>query len=217
MLTLFASVPLPGLRVRLPNCRRVNAEGTDVTTAAPSTPRNPGVDARIFDAALELLRTRGPLAVSIESVAAASGVAKTTIYRRFDNRDALLIAAIESATTTVHLPSGLSAQDSLRWVLMHARDTIETVVGRGTVAAVILNEDPAFTTLLLGMIRESSRPLREDLRMRALANQIRPDVDIELAISILLGVVVAELIRGRPTDDAWVDSVLGLLWPAFAA
>jgi hypothetical protein len=29
--------------------------------------------------------------------------------------------------------------------------------------------------------------------------------------------VVAELIRGRPTDDDWVDSVLALLWPAFAA
>jgi len=178
--------------------------------------RHPEVDGRIFDAALDILRSRGPLAVSVESVAAASGVAKTTIYRRYENRESLLTAAIDSAATTVEFPAGMTAQDSLRWVLRHARDTIENVVGRGTVAAVIMNEDPQFTELLLGMIRNSSRPLRADLRERALVGEIKADVDVELAMSILLGVVVAELIRGRPTNDDWVDSVLALLWPAFA-
>lgn len=182
-----------------------------------STPRRTAVDERIFDAALTILRSRGPLAVSIESVAAASGVAKTTIYRRFDNRDELLKAAITSASMTIDYPSDLSAQDSLRWVLRHARDTIEHVVGRGTVAAVMADEDPEFTQLLLGMIRATSSPLRDDLRARATTGEIKAGLDIELAISILLGVVVAELIRGRTTDEAWVDSVLALLWPAFAA
>ena len=184
---------------------------------AARTPRHPEVDARIFAAALDILRSRGPLAVSVESVAAASGVAKTTIYRRYENRESLLTAAITSAATTVEFPQGLTAQDSLRWVLRHARDTIEHVVGRGTVGAVIVNEDPQFTGLLLGMIRQSTMPLRADLRERALAGEIKADLDVELAMSILLGVVVAELIRGRPTDDDWVDSVLALLWPAFAA
>jgi AcrR family transcriptional regulator len=180
-------------------------------------PRTATVDDRIFSAALDLLRSRGPLAVSMESVAAASGVAKTTIYRRYENRESLLTAAITSATTTVEFPTDLSAEDSLRWVLRHARDTIEHVVGRGTVAAVIVNEDPQFTQLLLGMIRATSRPLREDLRRRALSGEIKAGLDVELAMSILLGVVVAELIRGRVTDDAWVEEVLALLWPSFAA
>jgi hypothetical protein len=79
------------------------------------------------------------------------------------------------------------------------------------------DEDPQFTQLLLGMIRAASSPLRDDLRERAAAGEIKAGLDIELAISILLGVVVAELIRGRTTDEAWVDSVLALLWPAFAA
>jgi AcrR family transcriptional regulator len=184
---------------------------------AARAPRQTAVDDRIFFAALDLLRNRGPLAVSIEAVAAASGVAKTTIYRRYENRESLLTAAIMSAATTVEFPTGLTAQETLRWVLRHARDTIEDVVGRGTVAAVIMNEDPQFTELLLGMIRATSRPLREDLRERARAGEIKADLDVELAMSILLGVVVAELIRGRATDEAWVDSVLALLWPAFEA
>jgi AcrR family transcriptional regulator len=173
------------------------------------------VDERIALAALELLRNRGPAAVSVESVAAASGVAKTTIYRRFENRDALLTAAVTSAATAVPIPSGLTAQDTLRWVLRHARDTIDDVVGRGTIAAVMADADPHFTELLLGMIRTSTRPFREDLRERALAGEIRSDLDVELVISILLGAVVAEMIRGRVTDEAWVESVLAVLWPAF--
>ena len=197
---------------------RRHGEGPRVTSPAPSRPgARSSVDTRIFDAALDILRSRGPVAVSMESVAAASGVAKTTIYRRYENRESLLTAAITSAATTVAFPTDLSAQDTLRWVLRHARDTIEHVVGRGTVAAVIINDDPQFSQLLLGMIRATSRPLREDLKRRAAAGEIKSDLDVELAMSILLGVVVAELIRGRTTDDAWVDSVLALLWPAFAA
>ncbi len=188
---------------------------TQAVVAQPS--RGPAVDERIYAGALEILRNRGPLAVSVEAVAAASGVAKTTIYRRYENRESLLRAVVTSAATAVEVPAELSAQDTLRWVLRHARDTIEQVVGRGTVAAVLTNEDPQFTELLLGMIRTSTRPLRENLRERARTGEIRADVDIELAMSMLLGVVVAELIRGRPTDEDWVDSVLALLWPVFAA
>ena len=76
--------------------------------------------------------------------------------------------------------------------------------------------DPHFTDALLGMIRTNTGPLREDLRERAASGELRPDLDVELALSILLGVVLAEIVRGRPTDDAWVESVLALLWPAFA-
>ena len=174
------------------------------------------VDDRICSAALGLLRSRGPAAVSIESVASASGIAKTTIYRRYENSEALLTGAIMSATTAVEIPDGLAAQDALRWVLRHARDTIEHVVGRGTVAAVMTDSDPGFTALMLGMIRSTTHPFRADLGQRVRSGELRGNLDIELAISILLGVVVAEIIRNRPTDDAWVDSVLALLWPSFA-
>ncbi len=175
-----------------------------------------GVEERILSGALDLMRSRGPQAVSIESVAAASGVAKTTIYRRYENRQSLLRAAVSSAAQGVQLPTGLGAQDTLRWVLRHGRDTIEEVVGRGTIAAVMSDVDPDFTEALLGLIRASTGPLREDLRERVTSGEMRADLDVELALSILLGVVLAETVRGRPTDDAWVEKALDLLWPSFA-
>ena len=51
-------------------------------SATPNTPVPR--DERITAAALDLLRTKGPKAVTVEAVAARAGVTKTTIYRRYE-------------------------------------------------------------------------------------------------------------------------------------
>jgi AcrR family transcriptional regulator len=174
------------------------------------------VDERITSAALELLRGRGPVAVSIEAVAAASGVAKTTIYRRYRNREALLRAVVDAAAIRIQVPGDLSAYDTFHWFLVNARETIEHIVGRGAVAAIMLNEDPEFAALLHERIRANTKPLRDDLRRRSEAGELRKGLDIELVMSLLLGTFIAESIRGSSSADGWADSVLGFLWPALA-
>jgi AcrR family transcriptional regulator len=175
------------------------------------------VDTRIEQTALSILRTRGPLAVTIEAVSHESGVAKTTIYRRHENRSSLLTAVIYSASTSMLVPEGITAYEMLRWFLGHARDTIDNVVGRGTVAALLVGDDPEFTGMILGMIRTRSQPLRDALRDRITAGELRESLDVELLISLLLGTFMAESIRGKHTDEDWADEVLGLLWPALTA
>jgi len=175
------------------------------------------VDEKIENTALEILRSKGPAAVTIEAVSLQSGVAKTTIYRRHDNRGSLLRAIVYSSTTSTQVPEGLTAYELLHWFLGHARETIENVVGRGTVAALLVNDDPEFTALLLGMVRTRSQPLRDALRARITAGELREGLDVELLISLLLGTFMAESIRGKETSESWADDVLGLLWPALAA
>jgi AcrR family transcriptional regulator len=175
------------------------------------------VDEKIEATALEILRDKGPSAVTIEAVAHLSGVAKTTIYRRHDNRGSLLRAVVYSSSTATQLPVGLTAYAMLHWFLGHARETIENVVGRGTVAALLVNDDPEFTALLLGMVRTRSQPLRDALRTRIAAGELREGLDVELLISLLLGTFMAESIRGKQTSENWADEVLGLLWPAISA
>ncbi len=176
----------------------------------------PEVDGRIVAAALDLLRSRGPAAVTIEQVSTHSGIAKTTIYRRFENSESLLTAAIGSAARPVAIPADLDMRETVGWVLGHSRDAIEHVVGRGTLAAIVGDEHGHFRRMLLTVIREAIGPFRELLRRGVASGQLRADLDIELVISVLTGAVVAEIIRGRPTDDAWVESLLGLLWPVLA-
>jgi AcrR family transcriptional regulator len=132
-----------------------------------------GVDDRILDTALDILRTRGPASVSIESVSAASGIAKTTIYRRFDNRESLLAATLTVAGRPVEIPDGLDMRETLGWVLGHARDTIEHVIGRGTLAAVVGDGDTSTRALLLSVIREAIGPFGPYSRVRTLSRRRR--------------------------------------------
>lgn len=187
-----------------------------MTSPGQAARRRGDVDARISAAVLELLRSRGPLAVTIEAVAAESGVAKTTIYRRYRNREALLAAVVDESAAPQPIPAGLDARDTIAWVLRNARDTIEDVIGRGTIAGVLMGADREATEPLLRMIRTTAAPLRDHLSAWVADGQVRADLDIELAMSVVLGVVVAELIRDRPTDEAWVEATIAMLWPAFA-
>ncbi|MEU8326431.1 TetR/AcrR family transcriptional regulator [Nonomuraea sp. NPDC048881] len=60
-------------------------------------PRDPGNDAAILEAALDLLIERGAAGTSVEAVAQRAGVAKLTVYRRWRAKEDLLMAALEHA------------------------------------------------------------------------------------------------------------------------
>ena len=58
------------------------------------TSRRAETEERILAAASDLLREQGPEAVNVAAVAARSGIARTTIYRRYRDRLELLQAAL---------------------------------------------------------------------------------------------------------------------------
>ena len=68
-------------------------EGLRARLAAPDTGAD-DLDTRILDAALAEFETYGLRRVSVEDVAKRAGVARTTIYRRFTNKEQLLQAVI---------------------------------------------------------------------------------------------------------------------------
>jgi AcrR family transcriptional regulator len=69
------------------------AEGLLARLADPAADGD-GLDTRILDAALGEFETYGLRRVSVEDVAKRAGVARTTIYRRFSNKEQLLQAVI---------------------------------------------------------------------------------------------------------------------------
>jgi len=70
--------------------------------ATRGRPRDPEVDGRIVQAAVQELADAGAATFSLNSVAARAGVAKRSIYSRWTNREELITAALES------LPVGLT-------------------------------------------------------------------------------------------------------------
>ncbi|MFZ4893971.1 TetR/AcrR family transcriptional regulator [Plantibacter sp. Mn2098] len=173
---------------------------------------------RILDAALELMRERGSVAVNIEAVAASTGVAKTTIYRRYSNRSELLQAAVARAMdTSVEIPDHLSTYDTFRWLLGEARTMIEDVVGRGTIASILLQDDPEFSHLLRSLTRARARTLSTLIEDRIATGDLKPHLDPILVTTLLLGAVLGQLVRGADVNEDWADQVLSVLWPALAA
>lgn len=59
--------------------------------ARPGRPRDPEVDGAILRAAREVFVERGPEAASVEAVARRAGVSRLTIYRRYRDKQELLV------------------------------------------------------------------------------------------------------------------------------
>lgn len=188
----------------------------DRTPASRHVVRGHAIDARILSVTLDILRTRGPAAVNMESVAAKAGVAKTTIYRRYDDRDQLLRAAIDSSTNDVSIPGNLSTYDTFKWILRAAGNMADNMVGRGAAASIILGDHPESNDMMREMIKARSSVLTGFLHDRIDSGDLRAELDVGLVATILLGALFGQLIRGGEPDDAWADSVLTTLWPALS-
>ena len=68
--------------------------GSKTSVSGYGRPRDTGATERIFDAAVDLLVERGYAGATVGAVAARAGVGVKTIYRRFANRDEMLLASI---------------------------------------------------------------------------------------------------------------------------
>jgi AcrR family transcriptional regulator len=67
------------------------------TRERPGRPRDPEVDRRVQEAAVELFGRAGWAGFSIEAVARAAGVGKASVYLRWDSKEELLTEAVAGA------------------------------------------------------------------------------------------------------------------------
>ena len=105
---------------------------------AQGRPRDPLIDQAILRAALELFIEQGIAGATIEKIAQQAGVAKTSIYRRWTSREALLAQAIEMARNatgyTIDLLERTSPRDFLKLLIeaceVFARPEIQKLMAR---------------------------------------------------------------------------------------
>ena len=178
-------------------------------------PPNPvSRDERINDVTLDLLRTKGPRAVTVEAVAARANVAKTTIYRRYRDRQEMLAAALTSLTQPPPPPATSTAAPILEWLIDQCYNAIEKGIGVGGVAALLTDEDPAFTNLIRSLLVKHRQALAEALQHGSKNKQIRRDLDVETVLDLIVGAYLAERARSGRVTAGWADRILRTLWPA---
>jgi AcrR family transcriptional regulator len=183
-------------------------------------PRSAEKDAAILRAALELLASHGYTRLTLDQVAAAAGVSKSTVFLRWKTKADLLTAALESARMADAPPLTGEVRADLVAILEDFGATVARVRGMSLIGTCLAEE--AHTPELLALLRERTvlprRALLRGVLERAReAGSVRADMDAEAAVSALLGPFYADYMAGRGGRPGWagkaVDLVLAALRP----
>lgn len=175
-------------------------------------PRDQAARAKILEAARKLLNEGGVAAVTMEELAARTGVGKPTIYRSWPNAQAVAMAAlIDGQVAARPVRSSRSLILELKRVLRSLVTVFASRAGRSA-AALIAAADPdteiakAFRHHVILRSREQIR----DLIVRAIdEGVVRADADLEVVLDLIVAPVFFRLLLGHgPNDEAFADSVV---------
>lgn len=174
-------------------------------------PRSEVLHQAILKAALELVLEVGFRAVSVEGIAAKTNVGKTTVYRRWPNKAAVVMEAFMGLLGPAsRFPENSSPTGRLR-LQMHV--TAKAFRGRiGALVKALLGEaqfDPELAKSLKENWTLPRRKLvREVLEEAVKLGEVRADIDIEAAIDAFYSPIYYRLqMATGPISDAYVDTV----------
>ncbi|HEX5561046.1 MAG TPA: TetR/AcrR family transcriptional regulator [Nocardioidaceae bacterium] len=152
-------------------------------------PRDPALDERILEELLDLLGTHGYARLTLDELAGRSGVAKTTILRRWPSKAAVAAAAVERlALQSVDVPDSGILRDDIHALLQSAVDTFAR--GRGQFMPRLVREaghHPEITDLLNTVLHTRRQAYRKVLALAIARGELSPSVDQELLIDLLIG------------------------------
>ena len=168
----------------------------------PGRPRSEQADRAIIDAALCVFAEHGVEGLCIEKVAAKAGVGKATIYRRWPGKEDLLLDALASLKTPLPEPRGDSVREDLV-ALMQTMASDYADPRRAREFALLLGEGAKYPRLMAkytGTVVEPRREvIRSVLRRGVASGELRPGVDVDVALFMLTGAVIA---RGKDQPEA---------------
>jgi AcrR family transcriptional regulator len=171
----------------------------------PGRPRSEQADQAIIEAALEVFAECGPDGLCIEQVAARAGVGKATIYRRWPNKEELLLDAIGALRTPLPRPQGRSVRSDLV-ALVEALCKEATDPRRARQFALLHGDGLKYPRLLAKynqMVMEPRRELIRSVLRRGLGTgELRENTDVDAAMFLLSGAVLARGGHLRETSDA---------------
>jgi AcrR family transcriptional regulator len=203
----------------------MGVEATDFAAHVDVAGKDPGgVDPRIersrqtvLTATIELLGEVGYGALAMEAVAARSGVAKSTIYRHWPNRDALVtdaFAALREEASTAPPPGPVRERATvlLRALALKTRDPdwetsacMPALIDGGARSSEMARE-------CARAAEERSRPLVDVLEEGMRAGEIPPGDATVLADALFGPIILRKLFHREPFDPddvpAHVERVL---------
>ncbi len=157
---------------------------------------------------------------TIEAIAGRSGVAKTTIYRHWPSRTALVIDAVRGLMDDpVEVPDTGDVRGDVAALLASLADRLRTghlaEVAPALVAAV--DADPQLAELMDVYVSGRREPMRAVLRRGIARGQLPEDLDVELVADAVAGpLFYRRLVARRPASPEYVRALVDLLFAGLA-
>lgn len=184
---------------------------TQTTSARPPGRPRAGVDAVVFAATLNTVHKLGYARATVDRIAAAAGIAKTTIYRRWPSKGALIVDCLLDAFGPVPLEGTSRAElmsSAIRWIAAKISEP-----GVGDAFAGVFSDavsDPALRKVLSTRLQDPYRLALQD----ALGE---PENRVLFFIDVVVGTLLHRMgMTGEPMIDADVAALVEMVLPHFA-
>lgn len=168
----------------------------------------------VMRAATDLLVEQGPQGLTVDAVVARSGVAKSTVYRHWADRDALVADVFNvCAPHLVEPDPDTPFEEALRQLVRSSLEFLTDERWRRLVPALLVlkSEKTEIAAIEDQMNRDQADIFGNVLRRGVAEGVLRPGVtdDLDLAITLLAGpILMAALTDLVPMDQLLADRVV---------
>ena len=186
---------------------------------ARSDPRVARSKAAVLEAASDLLAETGFAGVSVEQIAARSGVAKTTIYRHWPSRGALLADVCRKPEEAPALRETGDLRADLVAVLGGLARALRGAPWARVLASLVdaAERDPELARVHRDVVRERQRPLRVILERGIERGELPETLDLDRAVALLVGpLFYRRFISHEPVSPALAAEIVDAVLPALS-
>ncbi|MCU0274855.1 MAG: TetR/AcrR family transcriptional regulator [Acidimicrobiales bacterium] len=179
-------------------------------------PRDASIDEAVLEETLRQLACHGFTALSLASVAAGAGTTRPAIYRRWPDKESLVVDAIARLAQVA--PPELTGDpfEDLVTELEHFRHCI-TLAGSLPVAGLMLGDgvdERVRATYREQIVAPRRSRIRAVLDAALTAGHLDPDADLLVASSFFTGSWYSLALVGTEPPDDWARRVATLVWRA---
>jgi AcrR family transcriptional regulator len=175
------------------------------------------IDNKIMQATLSIVISAGIGAVTIEEVSRRSGVAKTTIYRRYKNADDLLQRAKLEIAGLPDFNDLETSRNGLLTMLQRIQNCFDSELGLKAVGVVLSSDNDSLRSLADQVIQPAEQRFSSFIN-RGMANGIfHTGLNLHFLFSTVLGSMLTYEALYGSSETTWAEHMAELLWQGMAA
>lgn len=152
-------------------------------------PRSEQAHRSAIQTTVEVLLESGVDGVTFDEISARSGVAKSTLYRHFGSKEALIALAARGCVTEHPTPDTGNLEDDLMF-LFGRYEEADQVKRFPQLFPMLIDaglRDPKMQEVVDEVIDERRRPIYTVVKLAQMRGEVSPDLDLDAAVATIVG------------------------------